>query len=156
MLGISILQKNIQKELQQTIKNLLSILLIQKKLHKKIKSSLVILIMMRLSFLSKKKILARMKKRTMFVFMCLVMKLSWFFQFTFQIKNLKTQWICYFWLMMINRIVCILKILTDLCLSKQKIKTKNSFARVVYSVLVVKMYWQNIKMIVWALMVNNL
>ena len=135
---------------------MLSILLIQKKLHKKIKSSLAILIMMRLSFLSKKKILARMKKRTMFVFMCLDMKMSWFFQFTFQIKNLKTQWICCFWLMMINRIVCILKILTDLCLSKQKIKTKNSFARVLYSVLVVKMYWQNIKMIVWALMVNNL
>ena len=32
--------------------------------------------------------------------------------------------------------------------TKQKIKIKNTFARVVYSVLVVKMYWQNIKKIV--------
>ena len=32
-----------------------------------------------------------------------------------------------------------LKILTDLCFIEQKIKIKNSFAKVVYSVLVVKM-----------------
>ena len=60
MLGILILQKNIQKELEKLIKNLLSILLIQKKLHKKIKSLLVILIMVELSFLCKKKILTRL------------------------------------------------------------------------------------------------
>ena len=42
-------------------KNLLTILLIQKKLQKKIKSLLVILIMMELSFLCKKKILARLR-----------------------------------------------------------------------------------------------
>ena len=45
------------------------------------------------------------------------------------------------------------KIFTDLFFIKQKIKTQNTFAKVVYSVLVV--YWQNIKKIVWALMVNN-
>ena len=61
MLGILILQKNIQKELKKLIKNLLSILLIQKKLEKKIKSLLVILIMMELSFLCKKKILTRLR-----------------------------------------------------------------------------------------------
>ena len=33
-----------------------------------------------------------------------------------------------------------LKILTDLCFTKQKIKIKNGFVKVVYSVLVVKMY----------------
>ena len=60
-LGILILQKNIQKELEKLIKNLLSILLIQKKLQKKIKSLLVILIMMELSFLCKKNISARLK-----------------------------------------------------------------------------------------------
>ena len=32
------------------------------------------------------------------------------------------------------------KILTDLCFTKQKTKTKNTFAKVVYSVLVVEMY----------------
>ena len=39
---------------------------------------------------------------------------------------------------------------------KTKNKTKNTFAKVVYSVLVVKMCWQNIKKLVWALMVHNL
>ena len=36
-------------------------------------------------------------------------------------------------------------ILTDLCFTKQRIKTKNTFAKVVCSVLEVKMYWQNRK-----------
>ena len=45
-LGILILQKNIQKELEKLKKNLLSILLILKKLEMKINSLLVILIMM--------------------------------------------------------------------------------------------------------------
>ena len=35
--------------------------------------------------------------------------------------------------------------LTDLCFRKQKIKIKNTFARVVYSVLVLKMCRQNIE-----------
>ena len=35
--------------------------------------------------------------------------------------------------------VYIKDILTDLCFTKQKIKTKNGFVRVIYSVLVVKM-----------------
>ena len=39
--------------------------------------------------------------------------------------------------MMINLITCTLKILTHLCLIKQKIK-KNGFVKVAYSVLVVK------------------
>ena len=36
--------------------------------------------------------------------------------------------------------VCVSKVLTDLCFTKQRIKTKNTFVKVVYSVLVVKMY----------------
>ena len=47
--------------------------------------------------------------------------------------------------MVINRIMYTSKILTDLCFTKQRIKTTNTFAKVVYSVLVVKMCWQNIK-----------
>ena len=78
MLGMLILQKYIQKGLQGKIKNLF-----------------IILIMMELNFLFKKKILARLKKRTIFALMCFVMKISWFFQFTFQITNFKTQWIYY-------------------------------------------------------------
>ena len=42
--------------------------------------------MMELSFLFKKKILARLKKRTIFASVCLVMKMSWFFQFVLDQK----------------------------------------------------------------------
>ena len=40
--------------------------------------------------------------------------------------------------MMIKYIMCTSKNLTDLCFTKQKIKAKNTFAKVVYSVLVAK------------------
>ena len=36
------------------------------------------------------------------------------------------------------------KILTNLCFTKPKIKVKNTFVKVVYSALLVKMYWPNI------------
>ena len=54
------------------------------------------LIIMELSFQCKKKILARLRRKTLHALTCLVMKMSWFFQFMFQIKNLETQWICCF------------------------------------------------------------
>ena len=41
--------------------------------------------------------------------------------------------------MVINRIMCTPKILTDLYFTKQGIKTKNTFVRVANSVLTVKM-----------------
>ena len=44
--------------------------------------------------------------------------------------------------MVINRIMCTSRILTDLCFTKQRIKTKNTFAKVVYNVLVVKICLQ--------------
>ena len=59
------------------------------------------------------------------------MKMGQFLQNTFQIKNLKTQWI--------HRIMCTLKSLIDLCFTKQRIKTKNGFEEAVYSALVIKM-----------------
>ena len=77
MLGILILQKYIQKEL-----------------HIITKSWLITLIMMGLNFQRKKKILARLKQKASFALMCFVTKIRWLFQFTFQIKNLKTRWIC--------------------------------------------------------------
>ena len=39
------------------------------------------------------------------------------------------------------RHMCKSKIFIDLCFTKQRIKIKNTFARVVYSVLVAKMCW---------------
>ena len=59
-------------------------------------------------------------------------------------------------MMKTNHVMCTFKILTDLCFTKQKIKTKNGFVEVVCSVLVVKMYWQNINKILSSLMANNL
>ena len=76
--------------------NLLSILLVQKKLHQKIKSLLVILIMLEFSFPCKKKVLVKLRWKAIFVSMCLVTKMDWFFRFSLQIKNLKIQWICCF------------------------------------------------------------
>ena len=49
-----------------------------------------------------------------------------------------------------------INILTYLYFTKRKIKTKKTFVRAVYSVLVAKICWQNIKKFVWALMVHNL
>ena len=48
-------------------------------------------------------------------------------------------------LLIINKSKWYYVYIKDLCLTKQKIRTKNTFAEVVCSVLVVKMYWQNIK-----------
>ena len=65
---------------------------------------------------------------------------------TFQSKNLKTQWMYYSQLMVINRFMCTLK--TYLCFTKQRIKTKNRFAEAVYSVSVTKIYSETIEKIV--------
>ena len=126
------------------------------RIKKEDKNFLIILIMMKLNFLCKKKILARLKRKIIFAVTCLVTKMGWFFQFLLQIKNLKTLYICCMQLMAINHTMCTSKILTDLWFTKQKIKTKNTIVRVAYSVLVVKMCWQNIKTFVEALMLHKL
>ena len=43
--------------------------------------------------------------------------------------------------MKINHIMSKLKILTDLCVIRPKIKIKKTFARIFYNVLVVKELW---------------
>ena len=50
--------------------------------------------------------------------------------------------------------MCVPKILTDLCFTKQRIK--KAFARDVCSILVVQISWESVKKFVWALMVHNL
>ena len=44
-----------------------------------------------------------------------------------------------------SHIMCIPKTLTDLCFTKQRIKTKSTFARVVYSILVENAVYEFIK-----------
>ena len=51
--------------------------------------------------------------------------------------------------------MCTSKTLTDLCFKIQKVKIKNTFVRVAYNALVVKLCWRNKKKIVWVLMVHN-
>ena len=54
-----------------------------------------------------------------------------------------------------SHVMCTSKILTDLCFTKERIKTKPNFSRAVYRILVVEIYWQGIKKFVWTLMVHN-
>ena len=61
--------------------------------------------------------------------MYLAMRISWLFQFIFLIKNLKIQWIYYFYIKIINRIMCTLKILIHLCFTKPKNKNKKWFCK---------------------------
>ena len=83
-----------------------------------------------IEFLMQEKDFRKIKVKTIYLLMCLVTKIGWFFQFIFQIKNLKTQQICCFYLViMMNHIMCISEILKDLCFTKQKKPTKNGFCR---------------------------
>ena len=45
-------------------------------------------------FLVREKDFTRFKQKTTLTLMCFVTKIDWFFQSTFQIKNLKARWIC--------------------------------------------------------------
>ena len=118
------------------------------------KSLLVILIMVELSFPCEKKILARWKQKTTFALMRFVTKIDWFFQSKFQTKKLKTRWICCLQFIKTIYITCIWTIFTGICFTKQRIKTKNTFATGVYNILVVEKCWQKIKKFAWAFMVN--
>ena len=62
------------------------------------------------------------------------MKTNRLIPFTYQNKNLKIQRICCLYLMKINHIMCTSNSSTDLCLVKEKAKTKNTFAKTAYSV----------------------
>ena len=76
MLDILILRKNIQEEF--------------KKLTKKIAEKLDY---DGIEFPVQEKDFHKIEVKNIFALMCLVMKMGWFFQFMFQIKNLKIQWI---------------------------------------------------------------
>ena len=93
--------------------------------------------MIELNFLCEKNILARLIKRTIFVF-CYENKL------VFPVYTSDQKFENSIDLLLVideNKSHYVyIKVLTNLCLTKQNIKTKNSFARVACSVLVVKMF----------------
>ena len=99
------------------------------------------LIMIELSFLCKKKILTKLKWKNN---ICInVLGYENGLVFPIYVSDQKFEDSIDFLLLNhnINHIMCTSKILTDLCFAKQKIKTKNGFVKVVYSVLVAKMCW---------------
>ena len=73
-----------------------------------------------LIFLFQRKIIVKLNSKTKFVLMCFIMKTK------YQIN--------------LYLIMCISKILIELCLIKLKIRIKNTFVKVVYGVLAVKRY----------------
>ena len=104
----------------------------------------MILIIKKINLLYQRKILLKLKRKIKFVSMFFVLKTNWLVSFTYQIKNLKIQWIYCVYLMKINHTVSTSKILTDSGSIKQETKTKNTFAKDAYTVLVIKMYSQGI------------
>ena len=131
------------------------------KIHSEIitredKNLLIILIMMLLGFLCEKKILARLKGKTIFVLMCIVMKTKWFLNLHFRSKILKLNGFvaCNLWKQVTLRIH---QRFGQIYVSQNKTKTKNTFAKVICSVLSVKcVLLVKHKKLFWALMVHNL
>ena len=106
---------------------------IQKELHRMKKSLLMILIMMGLSFLCEKKILEIETKNNICInVFCYKNKLI----FPIYVSDQEFENSI---LMKTSQIMRTSKILTDLCFTKQKMKTKIIFARDFCSILVVKM-----------------
>ena len=96
MLGILILQRNIQKELQKKIKNLVKDITNPEKITQEDKQYISDLDYDEIEFPVHEKDFSKIEAKIIFVLMYLVMKMGWFLRFLFQIKNLKIQWICCF------------------------------------------------------------
>ena len=94
MLGIVTLQKNIQKELGKLIKKLVKHITSPEEITEEDKKFISNLDYDGIDFtVQKKKILERLSLKKIYALTCLVMRMSWFLQFIFQIKSFKTQWI---------------------------------------------------------------
>ena len=68
------------------------------------------------------------------------MKIIWFLKFIFLIKTFEDSMDLLLLIKDNKSHMCTLKILTDLCFIKQKIKIKDSFVKIVYNALVVKIF----------------
>ena len=111
------------------VRHINSVKYIQRELRKRIKSLLMILIMMGLGFLFENNNICTNVY-------CYENKLT----FPVYISDQKFEKSMDLLLVIDeNKTQCISKIFIDLCFTKQRIKIKNTFARVVYSVLVAKM-----------------
>ena len=96
MLGILILQTNIQKELEKLKKELVKHLTNPEEITKEDKEFISNLHYDGIEYTVQEKDFNKIEMKNIYALTCLVMKISWIFQFMFQIKHLKTLWICCF------------------------------------------------------------
>ena len=82
-----------------------------------------------IEFSVSKKDFSKTEVKTKFVSMFLLQKQIDLSHLRIRLTILKIQRICCLYPMKINHILCTSKILTDLCLVKQKAKTKNIFVK---------------------------
>ena len=79
--------------------------------------------MKKLNFLYQRKSkVVKLKWKTKFVSMVFVMKANLLILFTYQIKNLQIQWICWYYQIKLNHITCTWKLLTKLRQKQNKNK----------------------------------
>ena len=96
--------------------------------------------MIKLSFPCKKKILSRLKKKNNICINVFGYGNELVFPIYVSYQKIEDSMDLLLLIDDVNHIMCTLKTLTDLCLTKQKIKTKNTFAEAVSNALVAKMY----------------
>ena len=93
MLGIVTLQKNIQNELGKLIKKLVKHITNPEEITEEDKEFISNLDYDGIEFPVQKKDFRKIEVKKKYALTYLVMRMSWFFQFMFQIKSFKTQWI---------------------------------------------------------------
>ena len=93
------------------------------------KAWFMILILKVLNFLSLKKIIEKLNRKIIFALMYLAMKIILFILIKYQIKSFKIICIYCWYHVKTSHTMCILKILTDLCIIRQNVGPKNIFYR---------------------------
>ena len=91
-----------------------------------------------LNFLSLEKILARLKRKIIFALMCFVTKNN--LEYIVYVLDQKFK-NCMDLLLIKDGNMSISNIFTDLCVKRQNARLKNTFANIVYNVLVVREFW---------------
>ena len=138
MLGILILQKNIHKELQKFIKKLVKHITNPEEITQKDKEFISDLDFDGIENPVQEKDFNKIGKKNNICINVFGYENELVFPIYVSDQKFKSSIDFLLLMMKTNHVMCTFKILTDLCFTKQKIKTKNGFVEVVYSVLVVK------------------
>ena len=141
MLGILILQKNIHKELQKFIKKLVKHITNPEEITQKDKEFISDLDFDGIENPVQEKDFNKIGKKNNICINVFGYENELVFPIYVSDQKFKSSIDFLLLMMKTNHVMCTFKILTDLCFTKQKIKIKNGFVKVVYSVLVVKMCW---------------